>query len=96
VAWCGKGVGGGDVRCDKSGGGGAHLSRCWRNEAHARVAAGGTFSISEGPSNAGLLVNIESPMESGLISGPQLEKRILPHPLIYRTMPHFGGRLELL
>jgi hypothetical protein len=34
AAWCGKGIGGGEVQHNKSGGGGARLSRCWRNEAH--------------------------------------------------------------
>jgi hypothetical protein len=69
AAWCGKGVGGGEVQHNKSGGGGARLSRCWRNEAHTWVAAGGTLSISEGPANAGLLTNIESPMKLGSFQG---------------------------
>jgi hypothetical protein len=85
VAWRGKGIGGGTAWCSKGSGGSARLSHCWRNEAHTQVATGGTCSKSEGPTNAGLLAKFESPMESDLISGPRLETRISPHPLIYRT-----------
>jgi hypothetical protein len=90
AAWHDKGIGSGDARHGKGGGGGARLSHCWRNEAHTRVPPGGTCLISEALVNAGFLLKFESPVE-GLISASARDENFAPPPNLY-DQASFRGR----